>query len=139
MTNPDIRWLQRLQSFRNALARLTEAVELQQQRPLSNLEKQGFVKAFEFTHEQAWNLIKDYFTYQGNTQITGSRDATREAFKNNLIIDGDVWMEMIQTRNKAVHVYDEDIMNDVIEKTSDHYYPLFVTFQSVMQKLSEND
>lgn len=139
MTNPDIRWLQRLQSFRNALARLTEAVELQQQRPLSNLEKQGFVKAFEFSHEQAWNLIKDYFTYQGNTQITGSRDATREAFKNNLIAEGDIWMEMIQTRNKAVHVYDEDIMNDVIEKTSDHYYPLFVTFQSVMQKLSEND
>lgn len=139
MTNSDIRWLQRLQSFRNALARLTEAVELQQQRPLSNLEKQGFVKAFEFTHEQAWNLIKDYFIYQGNTQITGSRDATREAFKNNLIAEGDIWMEMIQTRNKAVHVYDEAIVNDVIEKTSDHYYPLFVIFQSVMQKLSEND
>jgi nucleotidyltransferase substrate binding protein (TIGR01987 family) len=139
MSNVDIRWLQRLQSFRNALARLTEAVDLRQQRSLSNLEKQGFVKAFEFTHEQAWNLIKDYFTYQGNTQITGSRDATREAFKNNLITEGDVWMEMIQTRNKAVHVYDEAIVNDVIKKTSDHYYTLFVTFQSVMQRLSEND
>ena len=139
MSNVDIRWLHRLQSFRNALARLTEAVNLRQQRTLSNLEKQGFVKVFEFTHEQAWNLIKDYFTYQGNNQITGSRDATREAFKNNLITEGDVWMEMIQTRNKAVHVYDEAIVNDVINKTSDDYYTLFVTFQSVMQRLSEND
>jgi hypothetical protein len=25
---------------------------------------------------------KDYFEYQGNTAITGSRDATREAFSN---------------------------------------------------------
>ena len=135
MTDEDIRWVQRFQSFTYALTQLTEAVELQQQRPLSNLENQGFVKAFEFTHEQAWKVMKDYFVYQGNSQIMGSRDATREAFQIGLITEGDSWMEMIITRNKAVHAYDEAIVNDVIDRTTQCYYPLFLEFKVRMQGL----
>nr|VFJ56069.1 MAG: nucleotidyltransferase substrate binding protein, HI0074 family [Candidatus Kentron sp. DK] len=73
----DIRWRQRFDNYRQALARLRDAVALRQQRPLSDLEQQGLIKAFEFTHELAWNVMKDYFEYQGNTRITGSRDAIR--------------------------------------------------------------
>ena len=68
----DIRWQQRFSNYRRALARLEEAVALQATRPLSNLEQQGLIQAFEFTHELAWNVMKDYFLYQGNaTPITG--------------------------------------------------------------------
>ena len=114
---------------------LTEAVELLQQRSLSNIERQGFVKAFEFTHELAWKVLKDYFFYQGNMRIIGSRDATREAFQNQMIDDGDSWMDMINTRNNAVHTYDEAMVDEVIFKTSGVYYPLFVQFEKVMQGL----
>jgi len=62
----DIRWQQRLQNYRKALSQLALAVTLSQQRPLSNLEKQGLIQGFEFTHELAWNVLKDYFVYQGN-------------------------------------------------------------------------
>ncbi len=55
-------------------------MELGRQRPLSELERQGLIKVFEFTHELAWNVMKDYFEYQGTGSIMGSRDATREAF-----------------------------------------------------------
>lgn len=139
MTTPDIRWQQRLHSFNDALSHLTEAIDIQQQRPLSHLEKQGFVKAFEFTHELAWKVIKDYFAYQGTTSIMGSRDATREAFQNNLISGGDSWMEMIKTRNKAVHTYEETILNEVIEKTTKVYHPLYLEFQSKMQTLEKKE
>nr|VFJ60551.1 MAG: nucleotidyltransferase substrate binding protein, HI0074 family [Candidatus Kentron sp. DK] len=73
----DIRWRQRFDNYRRALARLRDAVSLRKKRPLSDLEQQGLIKAFEFTHELAWNVMKDYFEYQGNTSITGSRDAIR--------------------------------------------------------------
>ncbi len=138
MTDPDIRWKQRLQSFHSALSQLSEGVELQQQRPLSRLEKQGFVKAFEFTHELAWQLMKDYLSYQGNTRIMGSRDATREAFGNKMIADGEHWMEMIQTRNKAVHIYAETIADTVIERTTNVYYPLYVEFERFMQNIADH-
>jgi len=51
MIDPDVRWKQRFSNYQKALAQLTEAVELYTQRSLSNIERQGFVKAFEFTHE----------------------------------------------------------------------------------------
>ena len=135
MTEPDIRWKQRFSNYKKALVQLTEAVELLQQRSLSNIERQGFVRAFEFTHELAWKVLKDYFFYQGNSRIIGSRDATREAFQNQMIDDGDSWMDMINTRNNAVHTYDEAMVDEVIFKTSGVYYPLFVQFEKVMQGL----
>ncbi|WP_105103533.1 nucleotidyltransferase substrate binding protein [Microbulbifer pacificus] len=138
MTAPDIRWLQRFENYQKALAQLQEAVELQHQRALSNIEKQGFIKAFEFTHELAWNVLKDFARYQGDTQIMGSRDATRFAFKNELIEDGDSWMAMIADRNRAVHAYDEKTVLAIIERTRDVYYPLFRSFQRKMQQLSSN-
>lgn len=135
----NVRWQQRFQNFSKALGQLKEAVLLHGQRPLSNLEKQGFIKAFEFTHELSWKVMKDFAIYQGNTQIMGSRDATREAFKNEMIIDGEGWMEMIKDRNLAVHTYDEENVIEIIGKTVSVYYPLFVAFEVRMQGLIDND
>lgn len=75
------------------MQRLSEAVVLAGQRELSPLEQQGLIQAFEFTHELAWNVMKDYFFWQGTSSITGSRDATREASSKELIEDGEGWME----------------------------------------------
>ncbi len=136
MNENDIRWKQRFQNFQKALAQLTEAVDLLHQRPLSNIERQGFVKAFEFTHELAWNVMKDYFLYQGITRVTGSRDATREAFQNQIIRNGEDWMDMIKTRNKAVHAYDESMVGDIIRKIDKVYYSLFVDYEQEMYRLA---
>lgn len=124
-TSQTPRWAQRLENYTKALGQLNDAVELSQQRKLSYLEKQGLIQAFEFTHELAWNTLKDYFTYQGNTAITGSRDATREAFKFNLIQDGEGWMEMIQSRNQTSHTYNLQIANEIESKICQQYCLLF--------------
>ena len=79
----DVRWHQRLSNYNKALLQLNKAVEIANKRTLTDLEQQGLIQSFEFTHELAWNVMKDYFYYQGNTEIRGSRDATREAFKFN--------------------------------------------------------
>lgn len=135
MNNQDIRWRQRFSHYQKALLQLSNAVELSRQRPLSELEVQGLIQAFEFTHELAWNVMKDYFEYQGNTSITGSRDATREAFRRNLIIDGEGWMEMIQSRNQTSHAYNREIS----EKVTDVYHGLFMAFENRMQDLKNAD
>lgn len=135
----DIRWKQRFENFRKALMRLDEAIDLQAQRPLSHLEQQGFIKAFEFTHELAWNVMKDYAIYQGQHQIMGSRDATRYAFKYGMVIDGEAWMDMIKNRNKAVHTYDEATALAVIKQTTNIFFPLFNDFKSRMQQLANEN
>jgi nucleotidyltransferase substrate binding protein (TIGR01987 family) len=132
MRDPDIRWQQRFQNFQKALQQLSKAVELSHQRALSELEKQGLIQAFEFTHELAWGVMKDYFAYQGNTSIMGSRDATREAFQNNLVTDGEGWMEMIQSRNQTSHTYNQEVADEIAEKVTALYHELFRAFEKRM-------
>ncbi len=132
---PDIRWKQRYSNFQRALAQFSEAVELSKQRPLSRLEQQGLIKGFEFTQELAWNVMKDYFEYQGNTAITGSRDAIREAFQRRLIEDGEAWMETIVSRNRSSHTYDENTAKQLVELITTRYLNIFNAFQMRMQEL----
>jgi nucleotidyltransferase substrate binding protein (TIGR01987 family) len=131
----DIRWQQRLENFTSALSQLASAVQLARQRALSNLEKQGLIQAFEFTHELAWNVIKDYFEFQGNTQITGSRDATREAFRMGLISEGETWMAMIKSRNQTTHTYNQATADSICASILQDYYSLFESFRQKMEEL----
>lgn len=124
---PQIRWKQRLQNFKNALANLEEAVQLSQVRKLSKLEKQGELKAFEFTFELSWNVMKDYLTQQGISGIIGSRGAFRTAFQNGLITGGEKWMDMIDDRNLISHDYDEKTADAVTERIAG-YAELFRSF-----------
>ena len=71
MTDSGIRWIQRFHNFQLVLAQLNDAVLLSKERELSLLEKQGLIQAFEYTHELAWKVMKDFFEYQGST-IHGS-------------------------------------------------------------------
>jgi len=135
MSSHDIRWEQRLANYSMALEQLVSAVDLAAQRPLSDLEKQGLIQAFEFTHELAWNVMKDYFAFQGNPTLTGSRDAARESFNKGLIDDGEGWMEMIQSRNQSSHTYNRKIADEIVGKIVNRYHDLFRAFLLRMQGL----
>lgn len=127
----DIRWKQRFENYLKALGQLQKFIA---KGSLNELEEQGLIQAFEFTHELAWNVMKDYFEYQGNTAITGSRDATREAFQKGLIQDGTQWMEMIKSRNQSTHTYNESTANDIRDRILNYYYDLFVSFKEKMKE-----
>ena len=131
----DIRWVQRLDNFKSALKQLAAGVDLSRKRALSDLEKQGLIQAFEFTHELAWNVIKDFFADQGNTDIHGSRDAAREAFQKNLITQGDAWMEMIKSRNLTSHTYNKKVADEIVDKIIKLYQPAFKEFELKMDSL----
>jgi nucleotidyltransferase substrate binding protein (TIGR01987 family) len=102
----DVRWLQRFDSYQKALEILERIVRIREERPLSEPETLGLIQAFELTHELAWKLFKDYFQAKGFQDISGSKDATRLAFSENLIENGDTWMNMIVSRNLSSHTYD---------------------------------
>ena len=141
MTKPlsDIRWHQRLQNYVLALGRLTEAVELAGVRPLSALEQQGLIQAFEFTHELAWNLLKDFLEAQGIAGLIGSRDAIRTAFKNGLLEDGETWMEMIKARNLSSHTYQQDLAQRIATDILTRFYPAFVALEQRMRSLLDRE
>ncbi len=127
---PDIRWKQRFSNYKKALAQLKKFIN---QGNLNELEKQGLIQAFEYTYELGWNLLKDYLIYSGVTvSIVGSRDAIREAFNTGLIDNGEAWMDMVESRIKTSHTYNEEIANEIVLAIYEVYFDLFLSLDEKM-------
>jgi nucleotidyltransferase substrate binding protein (TIGR01987 family) len=133
----NIRWKQRYDNYLKAFQSISSAVNLAESRELSDLEKQGLIQSFEFTHELAWNVLKDYLEYQGISGLIGSRDASRTAFSNGLIKDGNAWMNMIRDRNRTSHTYDLSTANEVVVNILELFFPAFENMTLTFGKLYE--
>jgi nucleotidyltransferase substrate binding protein (TIGR01987 family) len=146
----DIRWHQRFSNFNKAFFKLEQAIAYIKQDfiedekdkidaedlgyVLDEMIKEGLIQRFEYTHELAWNVMKDYAEYQGNNTVGGSRDATREALQLKIIENGEVWMDIIQSRNKTTHTYNESTANEIYRKIMEDYIPLFLAFKIKMEE-----
>lgn len=139
MSGQDIRWIQRLRSFSKAFGQLRAAVQLAGQRRLSRLEEQGMIQAFEFTHEQAWNTLKDFMEDRGTKKLYGSKDVTREAFRLGLIEDGEIWMKMVESRNLTSHTYDETTAAQIASAVVDTYFAEFELLLEKMEKIEADE
>ena len=121
MSAQNVRWIQRYNHFAQAFEQLKSAVDLAKQRALTDLEEQGMIQAFEYTHELAWNTLKDFLEYQGVGNLFGSKDSSREAFKRGLIENGEVWMDMIKRRNLSSHTYNLNIAKSISQSIREQY------------------
>ena len=130
LKNKDVRWRQRFQNFQKAFSQLSNAATLAQERELTDLEQQGLIQAFEFTHELAWNTLKDFLESRGRSNIFGSKDATREGFAAGLIEDGDAWMQMIENRNETTHTFDRQVADDIASAILLRYVAEFENFKT---------
>ena len=128
----DIRWQQRLANYRKAMEQLRKFIEHGE---LNELEEQGLIQAFEYTHELAWNVLRDYLLFKGQQTIHGSRDATREAFKLDLIDDGECWMDMIRDRNRTVHTYNQETAQAIVGNIRERFFRQFERLQQTMEEL----
>lgn len=139
MEEKEIRWIQRFSNYRRALLQLGKAVDIVSAR-LGNTDQdelmaEGLIQRYEYTHELAWKVMKDYAEYQGQTDITGSRDAIRFALRVGLA-DDDRWMDTIADRNLTSHNYDDETAELIVNKVVNTYYPLFRKFEERMLPLS---
>jgi nucleotidyltransferase substrate binding protein (TIGR01987 family) len=107
----DVRWKQRFENYGKALHQLESAISAYGQDD-RELIRAGIIQFFEFTHELAWKVMKDFLEFEGLAGIVGARSATREAFQKGLIEDGQAWMDMLETRNITVHAYDPLIITE---------------------------
>ncbi|OHE02629.1 MAG: nucleotidyltransferase [Sulfurimonas sp. RIFCSPLOWO2_12_36_12] len=136
----DIRWHQRFSNYKKALVQLQDAVELSEQRELSPLEKQGLIQSFEYTHELAWKTLKDFLQYRGSTEeIYGSKDASRQAFARGIICDGEVWMDMVKSRNLTSHTYDEETVEKIVDVILGSYVFEFEKLEEKLDALRKEE
>ena len=135
----DIRWIQRFNNFKKAFSKLEEAEKLAQERPLSKLEEQGCIQAFEYTHELAWKTLKDFLENRGVQNLYGSKDTTRAAFKTGLIGNGDIWMDMILSRNLTSHTYDDPTADNIVSAIHSDYFSEFRALKAKLDVLKQEE
>lgn len=148
----DIRWEQRFSNYVRAFHKLNEAVvkinkdygidehgNLDDDEFIDDILKEGVIKRFEYTYELAWNVMKDYAEFQGNPNIPGSRSAIREALQMGLITNGKTWMDMVESRIRTSHTYNEETADGIFKKIMEEYHPAFNELLNKMEALRSGE
>lgn len=131
-SSKDIRWHQRLTNFKKALSQLKKFIDKGDK--LNELEEQGMIQAFEYSYELAWKTLKDFYEYQGESSIQGSKDAFKLAYERGVITDQDLWRRMLEDRNRTVHSYNEETADEIAAAILSEYY---AAYEKLATKLGE--
>ncbi len=120
------RWQYRFDNYSRAFILLREGIEAIDQRPLSQLEKEGIIQRFEYTWELAWKTLKDFMEEQGVTLPSFTPAAViKAAFAAKVITRGDDWMAALDARNKMSHSYNFKAFELVIADIQKRFLSLF--------------
>ena len=70
---------------------------------------------------------------------TGSpREIVKLGFKFGFVNEDEAWLKMLKDRNVAVHIYNEDVVGEVIRRIIEVYIPAFENFSKIMEKKIED-
>lgn len=94
--------------FHEVTRRLEEALR----EPKTALVRDSAIKRFELVFDVSWKTIKAHLEEEG-LLCASPLACFREAFRQGLLDRHDTWAELVQTRNKTVHTYDERLAEEV--------------------------
>ena len=83
--------------------------------PKNEYMRDSAIKRFELAFDLAWKTIKAFAEEKGTTCVS-PLGCFQEAYQQELISYNDAWVEMVKTRNKTVHTYDEQLAEEVYAK-----------------------
>lgn len=126
----EVRWKQRFENFHKSYSLLDKYYS---QESCTELEQAGIIQIFEMTFELAWKVLKDYLEADGYS-VKSPRETIKQAFQNELINDGHIWLEALSDRNLATHTYDEKVANKMIKEIIERYYPEFKLMHDKLEK-----
>ena len=107
----DIRWEQRFNNFSRAFSLLRCELEEKEISSFDQLQQEGLIQRFEYTFELLWKTLKDYLEYEGaKIDVISPKNVFKTAAETNLLenmdADGEVLLEMLNSRNQLTHTYD---------------------------------
>lgn len=124
---------QQLISFSNAIDALLEAIEMNPEENTIVLD--GIMKRFEYSYELAWRLMRAYLEYKGVSDISDAKSSIRQAYKNELVENGEEWLNMLLDRNKVIFMGSKDQKLKVYSNIRETYIALLNSLFIQMEKL----
>lgn len=126
------RFEERQSDYKKALSKLKEALR---EEP-TEIVIDGILHRYEFTFELAWKTIKDYLEYMGIVNKVGSpRENIQLAYQQGIINDGELWIEMMLSRNSLSHLYDEETSRKIYNDIKNKYIQAFENLEEKFEEI----
>ena len=94
-----------LRPLERAVATLEDALK---RPPNNDLERDGVIQRFEYSFELSWKTVRRCLVAMGRPDVSASpKPIIREAAKEGFIANPAEWIEFMEFRNAASHVYNE--------------------------------
>lgn len=106
----------------------------------NDIYRTGVIGQFNLTFELAWKALQEILRLHGAEGAdTGSpREILQLGYKLGFVNDSAVWLLMLKKRNTAVHIYNEQEVDEMILLIRDSFIPAFVALEKTLrEKLAE--
>ena len=97
------------ENFAPAVTRLEQALAL----PKDDIVRDSAIQRFEISFELCWKYLKAFLEEEHNAVCTSLRACFRAAFKNGVLENDPVWIDLTVLRNYTVHTYSESLADYV--------------------------
>jgi nucleotidyltransferase substrate binding protein (TIGR01987 family) len=91
---------------------------LNQMNPANDLERDGCIQRFEYCYELAWKTLKRILNARG-IEVNSPKNTYREAAREGLITDPEIWFSFMDLRNLTVHTYNQNTAQQVYARLGD--------------------
>lgn len=100
--------------FKKAVTRFEEVLGKKK----DDITRDSSIKRFEMVFDLSWKLLKELLEYEKGVVCNSPKDCFRAAYKSGLIEYDELWMDMTDWRNEAVHTYSEEFADNLYKKFS---------------------
>lgn len=104
------------EDFKKALARLEEVLRHEGGED-RDIRRDSAIKRFELTFDLSWKLIKASLEDRG-IACTSPLGCFREGYREKILVNDTIWMDMVKMRNETVHTYNLRLAEKVYDKLS---------------------
>jgi len=136
----DVRWQQRYANYSKIVNLLNLELAEKNIADFSELEQSGISQWFELSYELLWKLLKDYLEFQEvEIGLLSPKNVLKIAASSGLLeqiaVDGEMLIEMHQSRNELTHIYDDEKALVILNFVQNNYIHQMIKIDDYFGKL----
>lgn len=113
---------------------IIEAYEKEKDKIIKDGLRDSIIQRFEFVTELSWKLMKKYLDENLVLEVYSPRSVIKESYKQDLIENGELWLDILEDRNLTSHTYDENTANRIKDNIVNKYV---LEFEKFIKKIKE--
>ena len=115
---------------------IIDAYEKEEDRIIKDGLRDSIIQRFEFVTELSWKLMKKYLDENLVLEVYSQRSVIKESYKQDLIENGELWLDILEDRNLTSHTYDENTANRIKDNIVNKYVLEFEKFIKRIKEVS---